>query len=130
MFPQPTAAGYAVARLQQLVLDHLVTSKKKTCSAVCVCVRGNPIGSRPSPLGKTYLFGINPFTLLYHLNQSCKEFKPVRRTGIFFKSCIRETKHLSTDADNTTDTTVGWTKNTLKPKCLIKGKNHPKRRNI
>ena len=28
------------------------------------------------------------------------------------KSRMRETKHLSTDADNSTDTTVGWTKNT------------------
>ena len=30
------------------------------------------------------------------------------------KSRIRETKHLSTDADSSTDTTVGWTKNTQK----------------
>ena len=30
------------------------------------------------------------------------------------KSRIRETKHLSTDADSSTDTTVGWTKNTRK----------------
>ena len=28
------------------------------------------------------------------------------------KSRIRETKNLSTDADSSTDTTVGWTKNT------------------
>ena len=40
------------------------------------------------------------------------------------KSRIRETKHLLTDADSSTDTTVGWTKNILK-----KGKNHPKRKN-
>ena len=33
----------------------------------------------------------------------------------FKKSRIRETKHLSTDADSSTDTTVGWTKNTQKP---------------
>ena len=32
------------------------------------------------------------------------------------KSRIRETKHLSTDADRSTDTTAGWTKNTQKPK--------------
>ena len=31
------------------------------------------------------------------------------------KSRIRETKHLSTDADSSTDTTVGWIKNTQKP---------------
>ena len=32
------------------------------------------------------------------------------------KSRIRETLNLSTDADRSTDTTVGWTKNTQKPK--------------
>ena len=31
------------------------------------------------------------------------------------KSCIRETKHLLTDADSSTDTTVGWTRNTPNP---------------
>ena len=31
------------------------------------------------------------------------------------KSRIRDTKHLSTDADSSNDTTVGWTKNTQKP---------------
>ena len=31
------------------------------------------------------------------------------------KSHVRETKHLSTNADSSTDTTVGWTKNTQKP---------------
>ena len=35
---------------------------------------------------------------------------------LFQKSRIRETKHLSTDAVSSTDTTVGWTKNTQKPK--------------
>jgi hypothetical protein len=30
------------------------------------------------------------------------------------ESRIRETKHLSTDADSSNDTTVGWTKNTKK----------------
>ena len=34
---------------------------------------------------------------------------------IIKKSSIRETKHLSTDADSNTDTIVGWTKNTPKP---------------
>ena len=28
---------------------------------------------------------------------------------------MRETKHFSTDTDSSTDTTVGWTKNTQKP---------------
>ena len=40
--------------------------------------------------------------------------------GRLKKSRIRETKHLSTDADISTDTTVGWTKNTQKPKFLKK----------
>ena len=30
-------------------------------------------------------------------------------------SCIRETKHLLTVADSSTDTIVGWTKNTQEP---------------
>ena len=38
------------------------------------------------------------------------------------KSRIRETKHFSTDADSSTDTTVGWTKNTPKPTCFEKQK--------
>ena len=38
------------------------------------------------------------------------------------KSRIRETKHLSTDADSSTDTTVGWTKNIQKPKIFEKQK--------
>ena len=32
------------------------------------------------------------------------------------KARIQETKHLSTNGDRTTNTTVGWTKNTQKPK--------------
>ena len=34
------------------------------------------------------------------------------------KHRIRETKDLSTDADSSTDTTVGWTKNTQKPEFI------------
>ena len=34
------------------------------------------------------------------------------------KSRIRETSNLSTDADNSSDTTVEWTKDTQKPKKL------------
>ena len=34
------------------------------------------------------------------------------------KSCIWETKHLSTDVDSSTNTTVGWTKNTQKADAL------------
>ena len=39
------------------------------------------------------------------------------------KSRIRETKHLLTNADSSTDTTVGWTKNTQKPIFFLNGKN-------
>ena len=35
--------------------------------------------------------------------------------GIKKKSRIRETKHLSTDADSRTDAIGGWTKNSPKP---------------
>ena len=42
------------------------------------------------------------------------------------KSRIRETKHLSTDADSSTDTTVGWTKNTQKPIFFEKRKKSSK----
>ena len=42
------------------------------------------------------------------------------------KSRIWETKHLSTDADSTTDTTVGWTKNTQKPNFFEKRKKSSK----
>ena len=38
------------------------------------------------------------------------------------KSQLRETKHLSTDADSSTDTTVGWTKNTPKTEFIENGK--------
>ena len=45
------------------------------------------------------------------------------------KSRLRETKHLSTDGDSSTDTTVGWTKNTQKPNFFKNGKNYLKRKN-
>ena len=38
------------------------------------------------------------------------------------KSRIRETKHLSTDADSSTDAIGGWTKNTPKPDFFEKRK--------
>ena len=40
----------------------------------------------------------------------------------FQKSRIRETKHISTDADSSTNTTVGWTKNCKKPNFFFKRK--------
>ena len=38
------------------------------------------------------------------------------------KSLVWETKHLLTNADSSTDTTVGWTKNTQKPNFFEKQK--------
>ena len=42
------------------------------------------------------------------------------------KSHIRETKHLPTDADSSTDTTIWWTKNTQKPNFYEKWKKSSK----
>ena len=50
----------------------------------------------------------------------------VEVTTLSKKSRIRETKHLSTDADSSTDTTVGWTKNTQKPNFFEKRKKSSK----
>ena len=41
---------------------------------------------------------------------------------IFFFNPAYETKHLSTNADSSTDTIGGWTKNTQKPNFFEKGK--------
>ena len=41
-------------------------------------------------------------------------------------SGIRETKHLSTDADSSTDAIEGWTKNTQKPDFFEKRKKSSK----
>ena len=46
------------------------------------------------------------------------------------KSRIRETKNLSTDADSSTDTTVGWTKNSQKPKFFEKRKKSSKTQKV
>ena len=42
------------------------------------------------------------------------------------KTRIRETKHLLTDAYSSTNTTVGWTKNTPKPEFFVKQKKSSK----
>ena len=42
------------------------------------------------------------------------------------KSRIQETEHLLTDADSSTNTMVGWTKNTQKPKFSEKRKKSSK----
>ena len=46
------------------------------------------------------------------------------------ESRIRETKHLSTDVDSSTDTTVGWTKIPKKPKFFEKQKKSSKLRKL
>ena len=49
---------------------------------------------------------------------------------LFYKNpAYGRKKHLLTDADNSTDTTVGLTKNTPKPIFFEKRKNHQKRKN-
>ena len=55
-----------------------------------------------------------------HLNSSINKFLLVKRKK---KSRIRETKHLSTDADSSTNAIGGWTKNTPKPNFFEKLKN-------
>ena len=45
------------------------------------------------------------------------------------KSHTREKKHLSTDADSSTNTIEGWTKKTPKPNFLKSGKNNPNCKN-
>ena len=47
---------------------------------------------------------------------------PISFTTMSKKSRIRETKHISTHADSSTDTTVEWTKNTPKPNFFEKRK--------
>jgi hypothetical protein len=47
-------------------------------------------------------------------------------SNLLQKSRIRETKHLSTDADSSTDAIGGWTKNTPKPNFFDKQKKSPK----
>ena len=46
--------------------------------------------------------------------------------GLRKNSRVQETKHLSTDADISTDTTVGWTKNSRKPNFFEKRKKSSK----
>ena len=50
----------------------------------------------------------------------------------FFKAqyASQETKHLSTDADSSTNTTVGWIKNTQKHNFFEKRKKSSKTQNI
>ena len=56
------------------------------------------------PFGFCFLQVMPLFRILFSLLRRSEE-----------KSHIRETKHILTYADSSTDTTVGWTKNTQKP---------------
>ena len=62
--------------------------------------------------------------ILKNIEKSLKKTAPLKNYPK--KSRIRETKHLSTDADSSTDTAVGWTKNTQKPKFFEKRKKSSK----
>ena len=68
---------------------------------------------------KDIQFDINCFLLRSKLPRLLSNYKKE-------KSRIRETKHLSTDADSSIDTTVGWTKNTQKPIFFEKRKKSSK----
>ena len=92
----------------------------------------------------TYIFGFEPsykfFLVLYVLiynapkqnHCSGQQVKSISILPLLLKkrgkqtcnkkSCIRETSNLSTDADSSTNTTVGWTKNTQNQKNKLKRK--------
>ena len=61
-----------------------------------------------------------------YLKSLQKIFEASNRVKLFLKSCIQETKHLSTDADISTDAIGGWTKNTQKPDFFEKRKKSSK----
>ena len=75
-----------------------------------------------SKLDGVALFMTNPpktgFTTLSDIYIFC--FLDIILVFYKLKSRIRETKNLSTDADSSTNTTVGWTKNTQKPNFFEK----------
>ena len=50
--------------------------------------------------------------------------------GVFKKIPHTKTKHLSTDADSSTDTIIGLTKNTPKSDFFEKQKKSPKTQNV
>ena len=60
------------------------------------------------------------------MNKKSEKQKFKQKQDLKKKSRIRETKHLSTDADSSTDDIGGWTKNTQKPDCFEKRKKSPK----
>jgi hypothetical protein len=73
---------------------------------------------------------VNPFYLENTIKNYPQDFGILVGLVLLFvvlkKSRVRETKHLSTDADSSTDTIVWWTKNTPKPDFFEKRKKSPK----
>ena len=53
--------------------------------------------------------------------QTCRKHRA--RGPMLWKFRIRKAKHLLTDADSSTDNTLGWTRNTQKPNFFEKRKN-------
>ena len=70
---------------------------------------------------KTILFVISEKFMSFYQND--KNFCDLKQ-----KSHILETKYLSTDANSSTDTTVGCTNNYQKLNFFLMEKNHPKRK--
>ena len=68
------------------------------------CVRYLNINSMNNPFSRVSTVNMFKF---FKLTFTCMTIKK--------KSRLQETKHLSIDADSSTDTTVGRTKNTQKP---------------
>ena len=72
-----------------------------------------------------YLTSRLQFVLLRYQRKNTSLWLPFKTKQKKFR--IQETKHLSTDADSSTDAIGGWTKNTQKPDFFLKnGKNHSK----
>ena len=82
------------------------------CGVQGTATGGNvELENRLNNLEKVRPEGCGGLRLLYKSNTSASPFA----VWTFIskkKSRIRETKNLLTDADSSTDTTVGWTKNT------------------
>ena len=64
---------------------------------------------------------VDTLSIIFHSSKFHESFQIFKK-----KYRIRETKNLSTDADSSTDTTVGWTKNTPKPNFFEKRKKSSK----
>ena len=79
-------------------------------------------------LQKIYLMVIFPFISLIYIKLKKKVALKLDREWLRIglkKSRIRKTKHLSTDADSSTDTAVRWSRIPQNPIFLKNRKNHP-----